>query len=90
MKIFATILIGVTAVLAQQQESNTGPNVSNGPNAISNPNINNGFQAQGSFIDGSDSGSNFLEGLGLPGMMFGRRNEHHNINHQDAAIVQNQ
>ncbi|KAJ2402272.1 hypothetical protein GGI23_000834 [Coemansia sp. RSA 2559] len=62
MKFFATLLIAATAVLAQQQESNQGPNASSGSNAVSNPNENNGFQAQGSFFDGSQSGDNVIDG----------------------------
>ncbi|KAJ1662572.1 hypothetical protein EV178_005772 [Coemansia sp. RSA 1646] len=58
MKFFVTVLVAATAVLAQQQDSNQGPNLSNGPSAVSNPNINNGEQFQGSFVDGSRSGGN--------------------------------
>ncbi|KAJ1890210.1 hypothetical protein LPJ81_005981, partial [Coemansia sp. IMI 209127] len=78
MKFIATLLIAATAVLAQQQVSNQGPNVSTGSNAISNPNVNNGFQAQGSFIDGSDSGGNtiddIMQNFGFGSGAFRRRN----------------
>ncbi|KAJ2559357.1 hypothetical protein EV175_000386 [Coemansia sp. RSA 1933] len=63
MKFFATLLIAAaTVVLAQQQEGNQGPNASSGSNAVTNPNENNGFQAQGSFFDGSTSGGNDITG----------------------------
>ncbi|KAJ2559358.1 hypothetical protein EV175_000387 [Coemansia sp. RSA 1933] len=63
MKFSATLLLAAaTAVLAQQQDSNQGPNLSNGPSAVTNPNVNNGFQAQGSFFDGSSSGGNHIAG----------------------------
>ncbi|KAJ1662576.1 hypothetical protein IW140_005284 [Coemansia sp. RSA 1813] len=62
MKFFAALVVAATAVLAQQQEGNQGPNLSEGPSAVSNPNVNNGFQAQGSFFDGSQSGGNQISG----------------------------
>ncbi|KAJ2657987.1 hypothetical protein IWW48_004245 [Coemansia sp. RSA 1200] len=62
MKFFVTILVAATAVLAQQQEGNQGPNLSNGPSAVDNANINSGWQAQGSFFDGSKSGENQISG----------------------------
>ncbi|KAJ2495701.1 hypothetical protein GGI11_008351 [Coemansia sp. RSA 2049] len=62
MKFFVTILVAATAVLAQQQEGNQGPNLSNGPSAVDNANINSGWQAQGSFFDGSKSGENLITG----------------------------
>ncbi|KAJ2850987.1 hypothetical protein GGI22_005317 [Coemansia erecta] len=78
MKYIAALLVAATAVVAQQQESNQGPNISTGSNAISNPNVNNGFQAQGSFIDGSDSGGNtiddIMQNFGFGDGAFRRRN----------------
>ncbi|KAI9499830.1 hypothetical protein GGI25_005572 [Coemansia spiralis] len=62
MKFFAALVVAATAVLAQQQEGNQGPNISEGPSAVSNPNVNNGFQAQGSFLDSSSSGGNKISG----------------------------
>ncbi|KAJ2537487.1 hypothetical protein EV175_006707, partial [Coemansia sp. RSA 1933] len=62
MKFFLTALFAVATVLAQEQEGNQGPNLSNGPSAVSNPNVNNGWQAQGSFFDGSTSGGNQING----------------------------
>ncbi|KAJ1896567.1 hypothetical protein LPJ81_004713 [Coemansia sp. IMI 209127] len=62
MKFFAALLVAATAVLAQQQEGNQGPNLSEGPSAVSNPNVNNGNQFQGSFVDSSESGGNQISG----------------------------
>ncbi|KAJ1989893.1 hypothetical protein GGI25_000001 [Coemansia spiralis] len=62
MKLFATLILAATAVLAQVQEGNQGPNLSEGPAAVSNPNINNGEQLQGSFADSSSSGQNVIDG----------------------------
>ncbi|KAJ2554005.1 hypothetical protein EV175_002739 [Coemansia sp. RSA 1933] len=62
MKFFAALVVATTAVLAQQQEGNQGPNLSEGPSAVSNPNVNNGWQAQGSFFDSSSSGHNDISG----------------------------
>ncbi|KAJ2852779.1 hypothetical protein GGI22_005145, partial [Coemansia erecta] len=62
MKFFITAIIAAAAVLAQQQDQNQGPNLSDGPSAVSNPNINNGDQFQGSFVDGSTSGRNQISG----------------------------
>ncbi|KAJ2508032.1 hypothetical protein GGI11_006192 [Coemansia sp. RSA 2049] len=59
MKLYTAIFLLAAAVAyAQQQDSNQGPNLSEGSNAVSNPNENNGWQAQGSFFDGSQSGAN--------------------------------
>ncbi|KAJ2508033.1 hypothetical protein GGI11_006193 [Coemansia sp. RSA 2049] len=62
MKFIAALVVAATAVLAQQQEGNQGPNLSEGPSAVSNPNVNNGWQAQGSFFDSSESGGNQISG----------------------------
>ncbi|KAJ2803535.1 hypothetical protein H4R20_002856 [Coemansia guatemalensis] len=63
MKFFATLALAVTAVVAQQIGSDGGPTVADGPSAVSNPNINNGQQAQNSLVDGSDKGGNVFQGL---------------------------
>ncbi|KAI9499829.1 hypothetical protein GGI25_005571 [Coemansia spiralis] len=62
MKLFTTLLLAATAVLAQVQEENQGPNLSSGSAAVSNPNTNNGEQFQGSFVDSSSSGQNVIDG----------------------------
>ncbi|KAJ2417663.1 hypothetical protein GGF41_005363, partial [Coemansia sp. RSA 2531] len=63
MQIFATLVVAATAVLAQQIGSEEGPNVANGPVALSNPNVNNGWQAQNSLINSGTDGGNVFENL---------------------------
>ncbi|KAJ2489581.1 hypothetical protein IWW37_003861 [Coemansia sp. RSA 2050] len=63
MQIFATLVVAATAVLAQQIGSEEGPSVSNGPVALSNPNVNNGWQAQNSLINSGTDGGNVFENL---------------------------
>ncbi|KAJ2467138.1 hypothetical protein GGI02_004133 [Coemansia sp. RSA 2322] len=63
MQIFATLVVAATAVLAQQIGSEEGPSVSNGPTALSNPNVNNGWQSQNSLINNGVDGGNVFEGL---------------------------
>ncbi|PIA14136.1 hypothetical protein COEREDRAFT_82961 [Coemansia reversa NRRL 1564] len=63
MKFFATLVLAATAVVAQQIGSDSGPTVADGPSAVSNPNINNGQQAQNSLVDGSNKGGNVFQGL---------------------------
>lgn len=60
MQVLATLLIAATAVVAQQVGSESGPSISGGPAAVSNPNVNNGWQSQNSlFNKGSDGGNVF-------------------------------
>ncbi|KAJ1877120.1 hypothetical protein H4R99_007152 [Coemansia sp. RSA 1722] len=63
MQIFATLLIAATAVIAQQVGSDSGPAVSNGESAVSNPNVNNGWQSQNSLFNTGESGGNVFSGL---------------------------
>ncbi|KAJ2723483.1 hypothetical protein GGI07_002607 [Coemansia sp. Benny D115] len=63
MQIYATLLVAASVVLGQQIGSDGGPAVSNGENAISNPNVNNGWQSQNSLFNTGDSGSNVFSGL---------------------------
>ncbi|PIA14135.1 hypothetical protein COEREDRAFT_82959 [Coemansia reversa NRRL 1564] len=63
MQIFTTLLVAASAVLAQQIGSDQGPNVSNGPSAVSNPNVNNGQQLQNSLVSGGSKGGNVFEDL---------------------------
>ncbi|KAJ1646868.1 hypothetical protein J3B02_000490 [Coemansia erecta] len=63
MQIFATLLIAATAVIAQQVGSDSGPAVSNGESAVSNPNVNNGWQSQNSLFNSGESGGNVFSGL---------------------------
>ncbi|KAJ2783961.1 hypothetical protein GGI15_002417 [Coemansia interrupta] len=63
MQIFATLLIAASAVLAQQVGSSEGPAVSNGETAVSNPNVNNGWQAQNSLFSSGETGGNVFSGL---------------------------
>ncbi|KAJ1659298.1 hypothetical protein GGF38_004101, partial [Coemansia sp. RSA 25] len=63
MQIFATLVVAATAVLAQQIGSEEGPSVANGPVALSNPNVNNGWQAQNSIVTSGSDGSNLFENL---------------------------
>ncbi|KAJ1986326.1 hypothetical protein GGI26_004185 [Coemansia sp. RSA 1358] len=60
MKLITALLLAATAVLAQVQEDNQGPKISSGSSSVSNPNINNGVQLQGSFVDSSSSGQNAI------------------------------
>ncbi|KAJ2161138.1 hypothetical protein GGF46_001728 [Coemansia sp. RSA 552] len=63
MQIFATLLVAASAVIAQQVGSEQGPNVSGGPTAVSNPNVNNGEQFQNSLVASGNKGGNLFEGL---------------------------
>ncbi|KAJ2119698.1 hypothetical protein IW147_005662 [Coemansia sp. RSA 720] len=63
MKFFTTIALAATAVVAQQVGSSGGPSVSDGENAVSHPNINNGLQLQNSLADSSDKGGNVFHNL---------------------------
>ncbi|KAJ1847266.1 hypothetical protein LPJ73_004297 [Coemansia sp. RSA 2703] len=63
MKFFAAILVAATAVVAQQIGSEEGPSVSSGPTAVSNPNVNNGWQAQNSLFDSGHKGGNVFQDL---------------------------
>ncbi|KAJ2758153.1 hypothetical protein H4S06_002836 [Coemansia sp. BCRC 34490] len=62
MKFLAAILVATTAVLAQLQGSNEGPNIAAGASLVANPNFNAGLQAQSSLFDGSVSGANVIGG----------------------------
>ncbi|KAJ2389189.1 hypothetical protein GGI23_005888 [Coemansia sp. RSA 2559] len=70
MKLFATVLFAAAIAHAQQQGQNQGPNLSEGSNAVSNPNVNNGDQFQGSFVDSSRSGGNVVGPDGKVGSSF--------------------
>ncbi|KAJ2001434.1 hypothetical protein H4R26_004137 [Coemansia thaxteri] len=63
MQIFATLVVAATAVLAQQIGSEQGPSVSSGEVALSNPNVNNGWQSQNSLINNGQDGGNVFHGL---------------------------
>ncbi|KAJ2077579.1 hypothetical protein H4R24_005051 [Coemansia sp. RSA 988] len=63
MKFFATLALVASVAVAQQVGSDSGPTVADGPSAVSNPNINNGQQAQNSLVDGSNKGGNTFSGL---------------------------
>ncbi|KAJ2699442.1 hypothetical protein FB645_005323 [Coemansia sp. IMI 203386] len=63
MKFFAAVLVAATTVIAQQIGSEEGPAVSSGPAAVSNPNVNNGWQAQNSLFNSGSDGGNIFENL---------------------------
>ncbi|KAJ1802775.1 hypothetical protein LPJ56_006078 [Coemansia sp. RSA 2599] len=63
MKFFTAILVAATTVIAQQVGSEDGPSVSSGPAAVSNPNVNNGWQAQNSLFNTGSDGGNIFENL---------------------------
>lgn len=60
MKTFAILATLSAAAIAQQVGSESGAKLSDGPSAVSNPNVNNGWQSQNSlFNSGSDGGNVF-------------------------------
>ncbi|KAJ2723484.1 hypothetical protein GGI07_002608 [Coemansia sp. Benny D115] len=63
MKFFTAIIVAATAVVAQQIGSEEGPSVASGPSAVSNPNVNNGWQAQNSLFNSGSDGGNVFEHL---------------------------
>ncbi|KAJ2858151.1 hypothetical protein J3B02_000491 [Coemansia erecta] len=63
MKFFAAILVAATTAIAQQVGSEEGPSVSSGPSAVSNPNVNNGWQSQNSLFNSGSDGGNVFENL---------------------------
>ncbi|KAJ1662575.1 hypothetical protein IW140_005285 [Coemansia sp. RSA 1813] len=79
MKLFTTVIFAAAVALAQQQGSNQGPNLSEGSNAVSNPNENNGVQFQGSLVDGSQSGGNVIGHGGEVGNSFNHQAENQAI-----------
>ncbi|KAJ2163202.1 hypothetical protein GGF46_000132 [Coemansia sp. RSA 552] len=54
MRSFAAVILASSAVLAQEIGFSGGADVVDGPNAISNPNINNGWQADSSLFAGGN------------------------------------
>ncbi|KAJ2084386.1 hypothetical protein H4R24_000016 [Coemansia sp. RSA 988] len=56
MRTFATILLASSAVLAQEVGFSDGPSVVSGSNAVSNPNVNNGWQSDSSLFAGGGQG----------------------------------
>ncbi|KAJ1949120.1 hypothetical protein FBU59_001285, partial [Linderina macrospora] len=61
MRTVASLLaIASATVLAQEIGATDGPSIVSGSNAISSPNINNGWQAEGSFFSGGNSGQGSL------------------------------
>ncbi|KAJ2590299.1 hypothetical protein H4R99_007153, partial [Coemansia sp. RSA 1722] len=63
MQIFATLLIAASAVVAQQVGSSSDGKASTGPNAVTNPNVNNGWQAQNTLFNSANTGGNVFSGL---------------------------
>ncbi|KAJ2163199.1 hypothetical protein GGF46_000129 [Coemansia sp. RSA 552] len=57
MRAFTTIILASSAVLAQEIGFSDGPSVVGGSNAISNPNVNNGWQADSSLFVSEGSGA---------------------------------
>ncbi|KAJ2615183.1 hypothetical protein H4S08_001366 [Coemansia sp. RSA 1365] len=58
MRTFATIILASSAVLAQEVGFSDGPSIVSGSNAVSNPNVNNGWQSDSSlFASGGQGGS---------------------------------
>ncbi|KAJ2803906.1 hypothetical protein H4R20_002709 [Coemansia guatemalensis] len=56
MRTFATVILASSAVLAQEVGFSDGPSVASGSNAISNPNVNNGWQSDSSLFAGAGQG----------------------------------
>ncbi|KAJ1927192.1 hypothetical protein EC988_010248, partial [Linderina pennispora] len=55
MKFFTALLVAASVVAAQESGASFGPAVDSGSNAISAPNVNNGWQALGSVFDSSSN-----------------------------------
>ncbi|KAJ1880849.1 hypothetical protein H4R99_007059 [Coemansia sp. RSA 1722] len=59
MRSFSAIVFAASAVLGQEIGFASGPSVSSGSNAVSNPNVNNGWQSDSSlFSSGEGAGVN--------------------------------
>ncbi|KAJ2555306.1 hypothetical protein EV175_002302 [Coemansia sp. RSA 1933] len=57
MRTVSALLVAASTVIAQEVGFTGGASLSDGTNAISNPNVNNGMQWDSSLVSGGDSGS---------------------------------